>query len=173
MTDFEGNWDTSRDPLRDLKHTLQRLDRSVSWFRLKQPDLMDHLNYPLTAAHKPWDDVLIDLAKLVVEGLEHAVLKARATAAGRSGEATWRSIRWLQEALLAAGIDPDRALALVSALVDTQHLRSKLSAHAGVDEAQQIRRRLLSEHRTPKAHVAALAEQLDASLAEIAEILPG
>lgn len=173
VTDFEGNWDKSRDPLRDLKHTLQRLDRSVSWFRLKQPDLMDHLNYPLTAAHKPWDDVLIDLAKLVVEGLEHAVLKARATAAGRSGEATWRSIRWLQEALLAAGIDPDRALALVSVLVDTQQLRSKLSAHAGVDEAQQIRRRLLSEHRTPRAHVAALAEQLDASLAEIAEILPG
>ena len=173
QSDFEGRWDTHPDPLRDLKDTVRQLrDRSLTWFRLKQPKLLEDLNYPLTAAFKPWDDTIIDLAKLVVEGLEHKALSAVAKTRGLPGDPKWASIRWLREALIAVGTDEDRAAELVSPFEQLQSLRSKLVAHAGGEESAKIRRRLLTEFQTPRAHIEALVADVHHSLAQVAEILP-
>ncbi|MEZ5544692.1 MAG: hypothetical protein R3F10_05820 [Lysobacteraceae bacterium] len=173
QSDFEGRWDTHADPLRDLKGTVRHLhDRSLRWFRLKQPKLLEDLNYPLTAAFKPWDDTIIDLTKLVVEGLEHKTLSAVAKAQGRPGDPKWASIRWLREALMAVGTDDARAAELVAPFERLQALRSKLVAHAGGEESAKIRQRLVAEFKTPRAHIEAMAADLQHSLAQIAEILP-
>ncbi len=171
-SDFEGRWDTEPDGLRDLKGLLPRLHRESSlWFRLKQPELLDHLNYPLTSAHKPWDDAIIDLAKVVVEGLELAALKKLAKARGRIEDPKWGSIRWLREALIGVGVEEERAMELATPLDQLQRLRSKLSAHASGGDSAEIRRQLLKEFKTPKAHIEALATQLHASLTAISGIL--
>jgi hypothetical protein len=172
QTDFEGSWDTQQDPLQELKNRLLELGRKApSWFRLKQPDLVEHLHYPLTPAFKPWDDTLIDLAKTVVEGLERSVLVAIAQRNGSAGDPKWGSIKWLREALTTSSVDEFRVQELVSPLEDIQLLRTKLAAHAGTNEATQIRRRLLREHGTPKAHIEFMSARLNASLSGITEII--
>lgn len=171
-SDFEAKWDSTPDGLRDLKATLTHLNRStVSWFRLKQPDLLEHLNYPLTTAFKAWDDAIIDLAKLVVEGLENRALTALAKNNNRAIDPKWGSIRRLKEVLLGIGVDDQYAGELVSPFEQIQFLRTKLSAHAGAGEAGQIRRKLLAEFKTPKAHIETIASQLNSSLTTIADIL--
>ena len=172
-SDFEGRWDTQPDGLRDLKQTVRQLhQRSPSWFRLKQPDLLEGLHYPLTSAHKPWDDTIIDLAKLIVESLEHKVLLRISKDRGYEGDPKWGSIKWLRSALLALEVDEGYATQLVTPIDRVQFLRTKLAAHAGKNEAANIRQELLAEHKTPKAHIAALAEQLNESLTAISEIMP-
>lgn len=172
QTDFEGSWDTQQDPLRELKNRLSELRRNApSWFRIKQPDLVDQLHYPLTPAFKPWDDTLIDLAKAVVEGLERSALVSIAKKNGSAGDPKWGSIKWLREALVSSGVDESRVQELISPLEEIQLLRTKLAAHAGANEAAEIRRRLLREHGTPKAHIEAMSARLNASLGGIAEII--
>ena len=83
-------------------------------FQLKQPALIDHLHYPLTASTKIWDDPLIDMNKSVNEGLIKDELKGIAIAGGSKGDPTMGSIKWLREALLAKGTDADHADDLVN-----------------------------------------------------------
>ena len=170
-TDFEGSWDDVPDGLSGLKRTLRKLDDArLDWFELKKSTFVDHVTYPLTPAHKPWDDAILELARIVVEGLNHSALRARASANGRAGSEKWGSIRWLEEALLGSQIDSDRASQLVEPLKTLQHLRTKLAAHAAGDEASTIRRGLLKQFKHPRAHIATLASHLDQSLNAICAI---
>lgn len=172
QTDYEGSWETRPDGLRDLKSTLAKLHRKQSvWFRLKQPELVEHLHYPLTAAFNPWDDTLNDLAKTAVEGLEKSALVAIARQNGRVGDVKWGSIKWLREALVSCEVDEARAQELVAPFEEIQLLRTKLAAHANGAEATQIRRDLLRQHGTPKAHVEVVAARLNRSLNSISEII--
>lgn len=172
QTDFEGSWDTQPDALRELKNTLTDLRRNApAWFRVRQPDLVGQLHYPLTSAFKPWDDTLIDLAKTAVEGLERSWFVSIVKKHGSAGDPKWGSVRWLREALLASGVDETRVRELIAPLEEIQLLRTKLAAHAGGTEATDIRRKLLRDHGTPKAHIEAISARLNASLVGVAEIL--
>lgn len=171
-TDFEGSWDVEPDNLDALKGTLQGLaGANVSWFQLKQPALIDRLHYPLTTSIKIWDDTLIDMNKVINEGLIKDELKRIAIAGGSKGDPTMGSIKWLREALLAKGTDADHADGLVNPLGELQFLRTRLSAHAGGAGAAEERRKLLKEHGTPKQHIDSLAGRLVASLKDALAIL--
>lgn len=171
-TDFEGSFDTEPDPLRDLIGTLNNLIRKdVPWFRCKAPELIEQIHYPLTSAHAGWDDTVLDLAKIIVEGLDRASLRAIANQHQRQGEPTFASIRWLREALQGLGLEEADAIESVSPLVELQAFRSKMSAHAGGREAATMRRDLLRKYGTPKGHVEDLAGRLDATLHTAMELL--
>lgn len=171
-TDFEGVFDSESDGLRDLKGILVKLgEGGQPWFTLRQPELVGRLHYPLTAATKPWDDTLIGLAKCAVEGLEKQHLVKVAKDAGRQGEQAWGSIKWLREALLACGVDEDRADEIVAPFGELQHLRSKLAAHSSGTEAAGIRRTLLREHGSPRAQVESIATHLLHSLEALITLL--
>ncbi|MEK8029709.1 hypothetical protein AACH06_02655 [Ideonella sp. DXS29W] len=171
-TDFEGSWDVEPDSLDSLKATLRGLSGSNQfWFQLKQPTLIDQLHYPLTASNKIWDDMLIDMNKVINESLVKDELKKIAVAAGAKGDPTMGSIKWLREALIARGTDVDQADALVKPLGDLQFFRTRLSAHAGGAGAAQVRQNLLKEHGTPRQHIDSLAGRLNAALKDVLSIL--
>lgn len=164
-TDFEGTFDLEPDGLRDLKDILNKLgEGGQPWFTLRQPSLVAQLHYPLTAATKPWDDTLIGLAKCAVEGLEKQQMVKLATDAGKQGDPAWGSIKWLREALLARGVDEDRAEEIVSPFFELQQLRTKLAAHSSGAEATAIRQKLLREYGSPRAQVESIAARLAHSL---------
>jgi|GEM_PF-5082256 len=70
-------------------------------------------------------------------------------------------------------VDTDRIDELMFPLVETQRLRSKLSAHAAGNEAATIRKELLKEFGSPKAHIENLATKLHASLVTLDAIMRG
>jgi hypothetical protein len=172
QTDFEGNFDSEPDGLRDLKNLLTKLGEGEQrWFTLREPDLVGQLSYPHTNANKAWDDALIGMAKCVVEGLEKKHLTVVANQAARSGDKGWGSIKWLREALLAQGIDENRAAELVSPFEELQRLRTKLVAHSKGKEAVIIRQELLQNHGTPRRHVESLAIRVANTLQAVNDLL--
>ncbi len=164
-TDFEGQWCDDPDPLRDLQAILTDLHTSgLTWFRLREPNLVAQLHYPLTPSVKIWSDTLTALAKLVVEGFEKKYFEERAKSKGAKGNPTWASIRWVQEAMKSSGISDEIVGEVISPLRTVQELRTKLGAHSGGSEATSIRAELLREYKTPRLHVEHLCGQLVYSL---------
>jgi hypothetical protein len=164
-TDFEGSFDTTPDGLRSLKSTLDDLGRrQPAWFTLHEKALVGQLHYPLTTSNKTWNDALIGIAKCVVEGLKKSYFETAAKKLGSIGDPAWGSLKWVREYLIGMQVDADRIDELVFSLVETQRLRSKLSAHAAGNEAATIRRELLKEYGSPKGHIEDLATKLRASL---------
>jgi hypothetical protein len=171
-TDFQGTFDSEPDGLRDLKGLLNKLSEGGQpWFTLREPDLVGQLHYPFTAATKPWDDTLIGLAKCAIEGLEKQYLAKLAKEAGRQGDQGWGSIKWLREALLARGVDEDRAEEIVAPFGELQHVRSKLVAHSKGTEAAEIRRKLLQMNGSPRKQVESISARLAHSLLALITLL--
>ena len=164
-TDIMGEWCHDPDPLRDLQAILSDLHTAgVKWFRLREPDLVAQLHYPLTPSVKIWSDTLIALAKLIVEGLEKKYFEERAKSKGTKGDPTWASIRWVQEAMKSSGISDEIVGEVISPLRTVQELRTKLGAHSGGSEAASIRADLLRKYKTPRLHIEHLCGQLVHSL---------
>lgn len=174
VTDFEGTFDATTDGLRSLKSTLDELGRRQPvWFTLHEKTLVGQLHYPLTTSNKTWNDALIGIAKCVVEGLKKSYFETAAKKLGRVGDPAWGSLKWVREYLIAMSVDPDRIDELVFPLVETQRLRSKLSAHAAGNEAAKIRGELLKQYGSAKGHIEDLATKLHESLVAIDEIVQG
>lgn len=171
-TDFEGSFDVDPDGLRDLKSAVLRLGaEKPAWFALHEPNLIGQLHYPLTASTKTWNDTLVTLAKCVTEGLKKSYFEGEAKRRGRVGDPAWGSIKWMRELLQALSVDEDRISEITVPLVELQRLRSKLGAHTGGNEAAAIRRDLLKEFGSPRAHVEDLATKLSGSLVALDSIL--
>jgi hypothetical protein len=164
-TDFKGEWYDGPDPLQDLQASLTDLHTSrVKWFTLREPDTVRHLHYPLTSSAKAWNDILIALAKLVVEGLEKTFFEKEAKSKGATGDPKWGSIRWVQEAMKFSGASDETIDEVILPLRTVQELRTKLGAHSGGSEAASIRADLLRKHKTPRLHIEHLSGQLVRSM---------
>ena len=164
-TDFKGECYEGPDPLRDLQAILNELHTSsVKWFKLREPDLVKQLHYPLTLSAKTWSDILIALAKLVVEGLEKRFFEEQAESKGANGDPKWGSIRWVQEAMKFSGASDETIDEVIVPLRIVQELRTKLGAHSGGSEAASIRADLLRKHKTPRLHIEHLSGQLVRSM---------
>lgn len=164
-TDFKGECYDGPDPLRDLQAILDELHKSsVEWFTLRQPSLIKQLHYPLTPSTKAWGDILIALAKLVVEGLEKKFFEERARSKGAIGDPRWGSVMWAQEAMKFSGASDETIDEVIVPLRRVQELRTKLGAHSGGSEAASIRADLLRKHKTPRLHIEHLSAQLVRSM---------
>ncbi|WP_186149179.1 hypothetical protein [Burkholderia gladioli] len=172
-TDFQGTFASDRDPLQDLKGKLEAMSReSAPWFTLREPRLLEQLHYPLTSANKGWNEVIVNLAKCVTEGIEKKFIEAAARSRGSDGQPTWGSIKWLDELLRKLDVEDDRVREVCGPLFELQRLRSKLAGtHATGSEAIEIRRALLKAHKTPLKHIKSLATQLQNSLVSLSELL--
>lgn len=171
-TDFEGSFDLEQDGLRDLKSVLRKLaDANVPWFKLQDPKLVDQLHYPLTDAHKPWNDTILTLSKCVVEGFRKGYAESEAKKRGVTGQPEWGSLRWTRELLKVLAVDGDRVAEIMNPLTDLQQLRSKVGAHSEGSEAAALKRELIKKHGSPRHHVEALATALLESMQALEEIL--
>jgi len=164
-TDFEGQPYEGPDPLRDLQAMLTDLHTSgAQWFTLREPTLISQVHYPLTSSVKAWNDTLIALAKLVVEGLEKRFFEEQAKSKGANGDPKWGSIRWVQEAMKFSGASDETIDEVIVPLRIVQELRTKLGAHSGGSESASIRADLLRKYKTPRLHIEHLSGQLVRSM---------
>jgi hypothetical protein len=122
------------------------------------------LHYPLTSSAKAWSDVLIALAKVVVEGLEKRFFEDQAKNKGANGDPKWGSITWVKEAMKFSGASDETIDEVIVPLRTVQELRTKLGAHSGGSEAASIRADLLRKHNTPRLHIEHLSGQLVRSM---------
>jgi hypothetical protein len=75
-TDFKGEFSNHDDPLGNLKALLREFsEHEVPWWKLRDGDLIRQLTSPVTASPDEWANDLMNLDKVIVEGLEEKWLR--------------------------------------------------------------------------------------------------
>lgn len=157
--DFKGEWSAIDSPLGKVRRIIVRWsEASVAWWTLGDEVLLQSVNTPRTNSRDEWGRSFSDLAKLVVQGFRVKVIRAKVSESGVEFGPKEGSIK-LMERLLSS----QRALADCERLVNlrlVQLVRSKVDAHYGGSEAQEIAQDALSEHGSFTAHFESVCEGL-------------
>jgi hypothetical protein len=123
------------DPLRDLRQELanfpaadHRGSEAIIWSpsTFTVDALVAQLHYVLTESRKEWRDQIVELNKVVVEGLQESEIRALARALGCDDQSK-RAIKLLKACLECAGVDPATIAEIHDPLTKLYGLRS----HAG------------------------------------------
>jgi len=139
QTDFLGSWDDVHEPLRSLKDILgrfpqhDRTGRPCSVWRM--PDLpktqdLDFLGYVVTSSRKEWEDQVLALSRILVDGLDRSSIQNLARTRS-CFDPMAGSITQLDRLLTAAAVDSEVQGEIVTCLQEVQRLRSSKVAHPG------------------------------------------
>lgn len=166
INDFQGNFVTFRHPREEVMSIVWRWrDRKVEWWKLRDSDLMDRANIPLTASKDEWAEAIMDLTKLVVEGFETKPLRQRLDRLSVEYTDSDRTLALLEK-LLNVGRHQDERMKL-SGLRAAQWLRSKLQGHARGTEAAQAAKDAIANFGSFKDHFSDLCTRIAAELQSI------
>jgi hypothetical protein len=138
-TDFEAQWDKSYDPLQSLKRTLKQFSQHDEQGNLcpiwKMPKISEtrdltFLGYVVTESRKEWEDQILALSQVTVEGLNTSYINTLAEAQGCRDEKLG-SIKQLGRTLESASLTPEDIKIIINPLNEVWHLRSAIVAHSG------------------------------------------
>jgi hypothetical protein len=167
-TDFKGQWHHEYDALPSLRSLCQKWhERQVPWWKLRSGVMISAVHYPVTEAADEWADELMNLDQLVVEGFEEKWLRQKAKDLGKNPDARYRSLKLIEECLVGMGYEPDHARQITAPLHRLHELRSKVKSHASGEEAVEIKRKELAEHKTYRKHFESLAGECDVAIRAI------
>ena len=164
-TDFEGQFYDEYDPLNGLKHKLEELQRAkVNWWTLRNEDAIKRVQYPFTASRNEWADEILNLDQLLIEGFKEKWFRQKAKDLGREIDIKWRALKLVVECLIGIGFDEDHASQLIQPFKKVHDLRSKLKGHVSGNEAEEIRKQVLSEFKSFRKHFEHLCAKCDENL---------
>ncbi|MCY4372920.1 MAG: hypothetical protein OXC31_04045 [Spirochaetaceae bacterium] len=151
INDFKGEWVELANPLRRIKMLLDKWrEKKVFWWTLRDDAAITHATTPRTTSRDEWARAFSNLAKLVIEGFELRAIRARLSEKGIEWSMEERSLALLQRVLSSdARSGPSRQVAGLRAV---QTIRSKVDAHVGGKESDQLSRDAIRDHGTYTAH---------------------
>lgn len=168
QTDILGECATAYDPLNALKHTIHKLDRSPpEWWSPRGEALSDATRYPATDSPKEWADEILALDQLLVEGFLDKPLRVLAEKAGRKLERDWKSLKVMQEILIAKGRTEAQAKAVMAPMQKVHGLRTEIKGHATTDKKRKAEIDARTNHGSLRSHFIQLARECDMALNEI------
>lgn len=166
VNDFQGEFVTFQHPREEVLSIVRRWrERKVDWWKLRDSDLMDRANIPLTASKDEWAEANMDLTKLLVEGFETKPLRQRLDRLSVEYTDSDRTLTLLEK-LLNVGRHRDEQMKL-SGLREAQWLRSKLQGHARGTEAAQAVKDAIATFGSFKDHFSDLCTRIAAELQSI------
>jgi hypothetical protein len=172
--DFEGRWYTEYEPLASLKEIMLELDHAhVPWWTLRSERLPSRVHYPVTTSPDEWSTEILHLDQMLVEGFETKWLKKKAIDLGRSPDPNFRSLKLVEECLMALGWEEGDAREVTAPMHKLHEFRSVLKGHASGDEATAIRKQVLAEYGSYVKHFRSLCASCDEGLHIIAQQLKG
>lgn len=167
-TDFEGQWDEEYDPLPALKTRLRDLlENDCPWWKLPNPESLEEVHYPVTTSKDEWANEILALDQLLVEGLIHKWLKAKAVELGTAPTATMRQLKLLECCLVGLGFEEDHAYQLLSPFHELHNLRSLVRGHSWGTKASNESKRVLKEFGSYKMHFISLCQRCDETVQTI------
>ena len=163
--DFEGQFVTFREPLQEVLSTLRLWhEQRASWWKLRDERLLERVSTPLTSSRDEWAEAFLDLAKLVVEGFDTAVIRSRCDETGITYDARDQSIALLERLLNAGGGSEKQSL---SALRAVQLIRTKVKSHAVGEEGEALAHEAIEKHGSFTKHFKDTCEGLSLELQAI------
>lgn len=145
VNDFKGDFVHFQHPREEVLSTLRRWnERQVSWWILRDEDLLNRANPPLTASKEEWGNAFMDLSQLIAEGFELKHLRSLLDQASIEYDLKEQSLKLL-ERLIAHMRKGGKEVSLTG-LRTAQAIRSKVKGHAGSSEGAQMADDAISEH---------------------------
>ena len=160
-TDFLGEWDEEYDPLVSLKQRLAEFPATGSGLTLWKPDegALSRLTHVVTESKKEWEDAILNLAKLIVDGFRPKVIGRIANHLG-CRDKRLGSIKQLSRCLDAVGADSDVVSEVMDPLTELWSIRSRGGiAHRGRTDITQT-----------KAHFRDLLARCDRAIEKLTDI---
>lgn len=168
QNDFEGDFADTVDPLQGVLSTISVWHaENKSWWKLRNPDLIERISKPVSSSRDEWAEAHMDLSKLVIEGFVVAELRQQLEAMQVSYDPKGQSIVLLEQILRAS----DPALSGLAAMRTVQRVRSKVKGHAGNEEAETIVREAIADHGSLPEHFSMTCRALLGELTEVARVL--
>lgn len=172
--DFNGEWHHEYDPLLSLHHRLEQLHSTdVSWWKLRNPDLLEITQYPVTTSMEEWSTEILNLDHLIGEGFEEKWLRKKAEELNQSPDPRERSLALVEKCLIGLGFESDHAREIASPLHEIRNLRNKLKGHPTGNTAKSIKSNVLKEFGTYTKHFKHLCTECDEALKIITTALRG
>lgn len=163
--DFKGNWYDEYDPLAYLKHILETFPTAkegnnelVIWKMPKSPETRDikTLNYVITDSIKEYEDQILILDQIIIEGLQaKSINKIAEHLSCRNKEL--KSLKQLIECIKKQGIETSD----FDCLRDLHDLRTMIKAHVSSD---RLKGDLKLQHRE-------LIEKCDKAMYKLVDII--
>ena len=128
---------------------------------------MDYVGVPLTDSPDEWGNDLLELASLVVDGFSARAIRTRLEENQLSfnKEKKDKSLYLLEVFLASDHMSGQQAK--LSGLREVQRIRTKVKAHWGGQEANELKQRALSEHQTFTTHFENLCTRVAEELERI------
>ena len=152
-------WTTIVDPLEKVLIAMRRWAKSnLTWWKLRDEKLLECVSTPRSHNRDVWGNAFLDLSKLVIEGFQVKAIRKELKGRNIPFDKGERSIALLERFLIGRGKIKD-GQKLVG-LRTVQYLRSKLTAHFGGSEAEDLAIKAMQEHETYSAHFESVCEIL-------------
>jgi hypothetical protein len=170
INDFKGEFVAFQHPRMETLSILHRWQaRSVEWWTLRDDELLDHANPPISSSKDEWAEAIMDLSKLVVEGFEVKFLRRRLDELGKTYSVDEKSIALLEK--IVAATNPAGGPVTLEGLRTMQYIRSKVKGHSGSSEGKAIAQEALGKHGTYGEHFKYLCELIVDDLQSIESAL--
>lgn len=171
-TDFEGQFYQEYEPLPSLKRELEKLhSEGVSWWKLRDQDALNKVQYPYTNSRDEWADEILHLDQLLVEGLEEKWLRNKAKKLKTNPNERLRALKLIEIILVAINFEEEHARKIMTPLHTVHNARSVLKGHTSGTEAEEIKKEALAVHGNFKKHFEKICSDCDESIKIIAKEL--
>jgi hypothetical protein len=148
-SDFMNKRSRHADPLQDVLSIIRRwAGNDVHWWRLRESTLLERVGTPRTASRDEWAEAFMDLSKLIVEGFDEKVIRAKLAEAKLTSEKGEKSLVLLERLLTATSPDSEG----LEGLRTVQLIRSKVKGHSGGREAAELAHQAMKQHETFTGH---------------------
>lgn len=170
VNDFKGEFVSFQHPRMEILSVLRGWQsRRVDWWTLRDENLLDRANPPISSSKDEWADAFMDLSKLIVEGFETKALRRKLEEKKASFEEKDGTIVLLEKLLTA--LHPEGGAIRLEGLRSVQLIRSKAKGHSGSLEGQALANDAITQHGTFAEHFKSICEQVVGELLTIDERL--
>lgn len=164
-TDFKGEFSNEITPLDKLKNLLYTMKNDrLDWWKLRNQDLIDKLQYPLTQSKDEWAEELLTFDQLVIEGLEEKWLRNKAKELNPAIENKYRALKLIEYILVEKEFEKEHAYEIMSVFHEIHNLRSEVKGHSSGNTAEQRRKDVIQKYGSYKSHFDDLANRIYESL---------
>ncbi|MFF0949086.1 hypothetical protein ACFYE9_15800 [Rhizobium leguminosarum] len=151
VNDFKGEFVSFIHPRAEMLSIIRSWrDKDFGWWTLRDEELLDRANPPISSSKDEWADAIMDISKLVVEGFVVKSLRAALDTLANTYSANDGSIALLEK--IAAAKNPVEGPLKLEGLRTVQFIRSKVKGHAGGSEGKTIAQDALAKHGTYADH---------------------
>ena len=151
QTDFLAEWPKDIQPLAGVLDRLRGWkSANAPWWSTTDESILDNVSTPRSASRQEWGEGFLSLSKLIIEGFSVKYFRLILDKLGVDYKSEEKSLVLAEKILKYHTLIPEESR--LSGLREVQLIRSKVIAHSGSSQVQELSRRALETYETYPRH---------------------